>query len=282
MISMGKKLMAIILVITAILFVLHIVGVRDAGRGNIRAAWAQETALLTTGDCIKCHPKQPVDIETEGERHRTEVDCFGCHIGHPPISKAVIPECSVCHKDKPHYALENCSECHVNAHAPLKIEIGEDVTKPCLTCHSEQGKEVEEAPSSHSEQACSFCHTSHREIQECMTCHDPHTQDMTASSECMSCHPAHRPLVITYNMETPSQTCASCHDTAFDELKTNVTQHSDKTCAYCHRDKHKMIPTCETCHGAPHPPAMHKKFPACKMCHNTAHNLDQLEEKAEK
>ena len=277
MISMGKKLMAVILAITATSFVLHIMGARNVGRGNAMAAWAQETASLTTGDCIKCHSKQPEEIKTEGGEHGIQVDCLACHVGHPPLSKAEAMECLACHEDKPHYDLENCSGCHTNAHTPLKVKIGDDVTKPCLTCHSKQGKEVKEAPSAHSEQACSFCHTEHKEIQECLTCHDSHSPDVTASSGCLGCHSAHRPLVVAYSMETPSKSCTPCHKKAHDQLQVNVTQHSDKPCAYCHRNRHKMVPICETCHGAPHPPAMHKKFPACKECHNTAHYLNQLD-----
>ncbi len=277
MISLGRRLMVMFPVILAVFFTLQIQG----GGGSGLTVLAQEAPALTTGDCAKCHPKEPATIGTEGEKHKTEVDCFDCHGEHPPLGEVIIPQCSVCHQDKPHYVLENCSGCHVNAHAPLKITMGEDITKPCLTCHDQQGKEMKESPSAHSEQSCSFCHPEHKKIPDCMECHEPHTSEMTRA-ECLGCHPVHTPLVVTYNMETPSLICASCHKTAYDELKKNVTAHSDKTCAFCHRDRHRVIPTCGTCHGTPHPAAMHKKFPSCSECHNTAHNLDQVEVKTTK
>jgi hypothetical protein len=34
-----------------------------------------------------------------------------------------------------------------------------------------------------------------------------------------------------------------------------------------------MIPTCASCHGEPHPPAMVKQFDGCLACHLDPHDL---------
>ena len=274
MISMAKKLITVIPVIVVFIFILQF----QDKNGNFESfAWG--AATLSTDDCAKCHPTEPVTIEADGEKHATEVTCFDCHVGHPPIGEVVIPECSTCHEGTAHYSLDNCSECHSNTHAPLKIKTEGDITGPCLSCHVQQGEEMEAAPSAHKDQSCTSCHPAHKQIPECMECHEPHTEEQATNADCLSCHPAHTPLVITYEMNTSSKICASCHQTAYDELEANVTNHSDKTCAFCHRDRHRLIPTCQTCHAEPHPPAMHSKFPSCSECHNTAHNLDQVQPK---
>ncbi|MDY6844748.1 MAG: cytochrome C [Thermodesulfobacteriota bacterium] len=278
MIPRYKKTFVSVIVLIGISLILSNLGERYVKKGGICVAFAQESVMLTTDDCIKCHPNEPAAIEEKGEKHKTDVSCFDCHVAHPPLKEVIIPQCSECHTDTPHYSLENCSSCHTNTHTPLEITIGEDITKPCLSCHLDVGKSMEESPSAHSEQACSYCHSEHKKIPDCMQCHEPHTPEMT-KPECLGCHPVHTPLIITYNMETPSSICASCHATALDQLKTNVNKHSEKTCAFCHRDRHRMVPTCETCHGTPHPSAMHKKFPKCAECHNTAHNLDRVDVK---
>ena len=78
------------------------------------AAEAATKAVLTSADCIKCHAKPPADIEAKGGKHKTEVTCQDCHVGHPPAVKKIIPECSMCHQDKPHFKLKDCLSCHKN------------------------------------------------------------------------------------------------------------------------------------------------------------------------
>ena len=235
--------------------------------------WAKKAATLTDADCIKCHPQQPVTIESQGGKHKTEVGCMDCHLEHGPLGKETIPKCDMCHSGTPHYELKDCSVCHVDPHAPLGIQLGPEVTAGCLTCHPQQGQEMKTFPSMHAEQDCSLCHPEeHKEFLECAECHEPHTPEMTYK-DCLSCHPPHKPLEITYEIETPSKTCAPCHAQAYDLLLKNTTKHHDLTCAFCHREKHGNIPPCQACHGTPHSPDLHKKFPKCGECHGIAHNL---------
>ena len=227
---------------------------------------------LTNNICIKCHFQQPATIDDRGEKHKTKVGCIDCHIEHPPRGTEAIPRCSVCHSGAPHYKLEHCSGCHSNTHAPLDLKMEGDITEPCLTCHQEQGTELEKYPSAHTNLACSECHKAHRAIPECMECHKKHNEDMDFES-CKSCHAVHKPLEVTYIRETPSSYCASCHKKAEALLQKNTTKHHDLACVYCHRDKHKNIPPCLACHGCPHPYSMIKYYPECADCHSTAHDL---------
>lgn len=234
----------------------------------------EEVAELTVQDCIKCHPKVVGEVEKEGKRHKTEVTCQDCHQGHPPMQakETIIPKCEECHSGTPHFELANCGGCHSNPHTPLEMKFEGKIVEACLTCHGDQGVELKEHPSAHTELGCNDCHTVHKEIPPCLRCHSPHIAEMK-NEDCLACHPVHKPLVVTYGDQVPNIYCAACHDDIAAILEKNQTKHHDLTCVYCHRAKHAVIPACETCHGSPHPPEMVAKFPQCIMCHIGAHNL---------
>jgi len=236
------------------------------------AAAGAEAAGLQNTDCVKCHAKEPATVEQHGAKHKTAVGCIDCHREHPPLGTQAIPECSLCHSGKAHYELENCQSCHSDPHAPLALKLEGDITQPCLTCHAQQGKELQDHPSKHTEVSCTFCHATHGEIPLCSACHEPHTPSQT-QADCLGCHPVHMPLVIHYANETPRSFCTPCHDAVGALMDKTQTKHKTFTCAFCHRGTHPVIPQCETCHGKPHSPAQHKMRPNCLDCHLDAHNL---------
>lgn len=242
--------------------------------GNVYAMDSKEFALANV-KCIVCHKQQPATIADKGEKHKTEVTCVECHLEHPPEGKNAVPKCSLCHNGKSHYTLDDCAACHQDTHAPMDLKIAGNVTEPCLTCHEKEGTQLKNHPSSHTDLACSECHTKHRFIPECTVCHEKHTSDMDFKA-CLSCHPVHTPLVVTYEQDTPSHYCVSCHSNAADFLDKNTTKHRNLSCVYCHRVKHKTVPTCISCkipHGEPHPAKMLAKYPECGDCHGTAHDV---------
>ncbi|MEW6570035.1 MAG: cytochrome c3 family protein [Nitrospirota bacterium] len=243
-----------------------------------KEGFAQEKAAkpepqLTNSDCIKCHSKVQETVESKGSKHKTAISCMDCHRGHPPMvpKEQIIPACNDCHSGKPHYELAECASCH-DPHAPLEMKLAANITDPCLTCHPGQGKEMKDNPSLHTNVACTMCHAAHKAIPECMTCHKPHSAEMV-NKDCLTCHPAHQPLTITYGSDMPSKFCAPCHQNILDKLVLTKTKHSELECVFCHKEKHKMIPTCETCHGSPHPPALTAQFKKCNDCHISAHTL---------
>ncbi len=228
---------------------------------------------LSPADCVKCHAAQPADIEANGGKHKTAVNCRSCHASHRPASKNNIPVCSQCHQGKPHFELKGCLSCHTNPHTPLKITFSSPMTEPCLTCHSPQIKQLRENVSKHSSQNCTNCHDVHRKKPQCTQCHKPHSADMTAD-DCKKCHKAHMPKVVTYASDVDSRYCAACHKQVFTLLSASQTKHGTLNCAFCHQDKHKMIPKCQDCHGDKHPAGIMAKFPKCLECHKSPHDLN--------
>lgn len=229
---------------------------------------------LTNSDCIKCHKKEVSQVSTTGGKHK-DVGCLKCHKGHyPDIPKEkMIPQCSECHKGKDHYTIENCSSCHINPHEPKNITFKDrEYRKECATCHSNEYVEITKVKSKHTDLSCNFCHTKHKEIPSCLNCHGGHLEEQTFK-DCLSCHKPHSPVKVTYPNETPNKFCEACHQKEGLGLKATTTKHGKLTCAFCHRNQHKVIPNCETCHGAPHPKAMLERFKGCNDCHNEAHNL---------
>ena len=247
---------------------------------SVALAWGAEPAAkpapgLSNADCAKCHPRPAAAIEAKGGAHKTSVSCQDCHIGHPPEvqKKDIIPSCSMCHSDKPHYKLPKCLSCHRNPHTPKVITFGKDVTDPCLTCHSQQIAKLKANPSKHSKLNCSFCHDVHGKIPQCVQCHKPHSADMGAG-DCKKCHQAHMPTVVTYPADVPNKFCGACHTVPNSELSASKTKHGKLLCVKCHQNKHKTVPACQDCHGKMHPAGMMAKFSTCGTCHNTAHNLN--------
>ena len=228
--------------------------------------------------CLVCHTqdKSPHVADWNQSYHaRAGVRCQDCHAGHPPTVKKIIPECSQCHQDKPHYKLKDCLGCHKNPHTPKVITFAKTVTDPCLTCHAPQIVQLRENKSKHTALACAFCHDTHGKKPLCTSCHKSHSADIVAA-DCQKCHKPHMPKAVSYAAETPSKQCAACHKKAFDLLAASKAKHSKLPCTTCHVAKHKMVPKCQDCHGTPHPAGMMAKFSGCKECHYIAHDLNNL------
>ncbi len=230
---------------------------------------------LTVDDCVKCHALETRQIAEEGAAHKLAVNCLDCHSQHRPMNANNIPSCADCHVGTDHYALNTCNECH-NPHQPLEVTLTGELKMECLTCHSQQGEEMDANPSVHSQVSCNYCHAdTHGYTPDCMTCHASHSPEM-AVTDCATCHAAHQPTLLEYPATTANDLCAACHATAFNELQATTTKHSTTNCVDCHVNQHATIASCTDCHGEPHAAGIHSKFPNCGDCHNTAHDLDNL------
>ncbi len=235
------------------------------------------SATLTQDDCVKCHAGPPADVAAAGAKHQSEVTCLDCHAGHRPAVKNNIPKCSQCHEGKPHYQEKNCLECHKNPHKPLSIAFGAKVTEPCLSCHTDQIKQLREHKSKHTSLFCSNCHDVHRKIPDCVKCHRPHSAEM-AQADCKKCHRAHQPAVVAYGVDVPNKDCGACHKKALDLLAKSPAKHKDVACVRCHASMHRTVPACEQCHPNKHQARLMKKFPKCGTCHYIAHDLNNWPE----
>ena len=237
---------------------------------------------LTTIECGQCHYSVFQNLKEEGGLHR--IDCVRCHREYHVYNPRkqnydeIMPECIWCHQSPsggPFHgdekSLTPCLNCHADPHKPLMIPMGE-LYAHCAACHSEQGMEVKNYPSLHTEVACADCHAEkHGFIPECAMCHVSHSPAVEMSSaDCMSCHPVHKPTQIAYNAETDSKICAGCHGGVYQMLQDKVTAHTSVTCGECH-PSHGEIPLCSRCHGQPHPASMNATN--CRECHGIAHDL---------
>lgn len=242
----------------------------------VKKSFAGDAAQLSTADCIKCHSVVVKTVDSNGAKHKTAVSCMDCHKGHPPMvsKEKIIPTCNMCHSGKRHYEIGGCNTCHSDPHAPLSMQLGANITGPCLSCHEPQGIELKEHPSRHSKLFCTTCHKQHKQVPPCLQCHKAHTAAMV-NKDCLVCHPAHQPRTITYGSDMPSQFCAACHQKIGNTLTGTETKHSKLACVFCHKERHKMIPQCESCHGSPHPATMTAKFKTCNACHISAHSLGE-------
>lgn len=233
---------------------------------------------LLDADCIKCHVEPSVQIAEHGGGHRTALGCFDCHIGHPPVTEAVIPACADCHAPSAHahYALDDCGRCHVT-HAPgieALAQVNADVPAVCFTCHQDVAVELQELPSMHADMACTDCHLRHGlaagDFMQCMQCHEPHADTMVYA-DCIGCHAPHQPTDYRWSANTPVQQCAACHATEVETLARAGGAHAkDVTCSACHADhppaETEVIPRCAQCH-APKKSA-HYRVEHCAACHD--------------
>lgn len=227
-------------------------------------------ATVGAGDCVKCHEDIVLTLQRKGEAHQQL--CLDCHQGHPPADMEIVPSCSRCHREGPHFTLPGCLTCHTDPHQPLEISFSRDITTPCLACHAGQSEQLLANPSMHSKLACSACHTFHGQIQPCQNCHLPHADTMGRDS-CQGCHQAHMPLVVTYGGNIVSEYCGSCHQDVYEAMAATWSRHRKVPCVQCHAERHAAIPRCQDCHGVPHPREIWGKFKECGDCHGTAHEL---------
>jgi len=244
----------------------------EAGAAEaVEAAGGQPRRTLAVKDCIKCHKNVPGEIEEKGMAHKTEITCLDCHPGHPPAMLEIIPPCSNCHEDAPHFRLPACLTCHTNPHTPLEIDLSGGATDACLTCHEEPGEQFRQFPSFHASLACTSCHAQHGRIPACVDCHRTHSFAI-GPDDCRLCHQPHKPLAIEYGSDLASKNCAACHQPEFDRLTAGRTKHRQLNCVACHASPHRTIPACGNCHASPHQRELLAKFPDCGHCHGSAHD----------
>ena len=228
---------------------------------------------LEDQDCAKCHPYAVKDINERGGLHQS-LGCSECHLEHPPLGKDAIPTCEMCHDpgDATHYNIKNCSACHY-PHYPTDMEFGEIEVSACLSCHPDQGIEMEAKPSEHAGLNCTECHMVHREWANCADCHTPHADEM-AQADCLACHKPHSPKEVNYADGITNNYCACCHEDVGNALASSKKAHSEMGCIECHESEHTAVTQCDGCHSADlHGASMHERYPLCLECHNNPHAL---------
>ena len=224
-------------------------------------------------ECVRCHAGPVRDLAMAGGHHKG-VPCADCHAGHPPEVPKPIELCSKCHvraRDA-HLETPGCHNCHTNAHTPLKMSFKGAGTDTCLVCHGLQGWQLRQYKSRHSDLDCATCHDEHRKFPSCTKCHVPHSGKI--ADGCNFCHMAHLPKPAPYADAAPSEDCGICHKIVANMLSASTAKHRSLSCRSCHQQGHRIIPSCNDCHAAPHSRDMLAKFAGCGWCHNIAHDLN--------
>ena len=246
---------------------------------DISSVYVVEGNIKGIEECARCHKHICDLIITQGGKHG--IECKRCHVQFHVDTKGtgyvqhedILPKCESCHRQIHGPDLALCSECHIDAHAPLNIPVERALESGCSICHPEVDREMKTYVTRHTDMLyCSSCHhTRHRHVPECMECHETHATGMT-QAECLTCHPPHKTLQVVYPQDIPSESCDVCHRDVYEALKQSDRKHRDISCAKCHPEEHRNILRCKECHPDAHGNAMMEKFLVCGSCHGVAHN----------
>jgi predicted CXXCH cytochrome family protein len=135
--------------------------------------------------CSVCHPQVDKEMKTFATEH-TELYCVSCHYSR----HRRIPECLDCHQ--PHEENQQqaeCIACHP-PHSALQVGYAQDIAQEaCRGCHRNVYDVLKKSNTKHSVLSCAKCHTKHRVIVQCQTCHPKaHGEGMLQGKVCGACH----------------------------------------------------------------------------------------------
>ncbi len=133
--------------------------------------------------CADCHVEQGEALRDNPSKH-TNIRCMICHLSH-----GEIPTCDLCHEGHATtLANYNCTDCHVNGHAPKEVQYPADAPSDfCIECHAGSYQELLDSGTKHTLLTCAYCHPEHGEIQACSSCHRPLPHG-TTFTDCATCH----------------------------------------------------------------------------------------------
>ncbi len=202
----------------------------------------REKTEVGKGNCMRCHEK-----ERTPQIHAKE-DCLACHSPHkdPPI---VIASCTRCHEEQKAFihtgmkGVDGCRACH-QGHAKKEAAL-----KTCLGCHEDK-----EGAHNQGHRECTTCHTPHRPMPTCQSCHQNVRKDR--HEKCSGCHQPH-------SIQTKAaESCGNCHADV-------LVDHGagEASCTTCHVP-HQPIQRCSRCHTiSPTDTALHAGNIRCVQCH---------------
>jgi hypothetical protein len=163
----------------------------------------------------------------------------------------------------------------------------EMVTVDCARCHYEIFMSIKNGQGAH-RMECRECHEIFHSFRRgmkykdvlpaCTNCHGTPHGDSEQMIACMNCHTVPHAPLASLDLKILESSCALCHADAGARMASNKVEHAKLKCSLCHSDHHGYVPTCQECHGTPHPDALTEGFEGCLDCHGNPHDLS-LEDK---
>jgi predicted CXXCH cytochrome family protein len=137
--------------------------------------------------CGQCHSRINDEINQNQSKH-TSLGCAFCHSN----EHGYKPQCFDCHKGHIEgQTYKDCLSCH-KPHSPLKIPAFAANTPQeiCASCHAKPYEKLNIAGGKHKSVGCVKCHTAHKFIPDCRTCHgQPHNEALHKKyPKCTECH----------------------------------------------------------------------------------------------
>ncbi|MEO0297207.1 MAG: cytochrome c3 family protein [candidate division WOR-3 bacterium] len=149
-------------------------------------------------ECVNCHGKIKGELANFKSKH-TNLECSFCH-AEKHGNKPVCQDCHTPHVEKQTY--QECLTCH-KPHSPKNIPDFDPKTSNalCGSCHKAPYDKLSLTKSKHGNLTCSTCHTKHKYIPQCQSCHgEPHSPETHKKfTKCLQCH------IDVHNLPTKGQ-----------------------------------------------------------------------------
>lgn len=177
--------------------------------------------------CLDCHDVKNSDLAKAHQNQPFETaDCLACHEPHqsdrPKLMQAFV---------HPPFGDKQCDLCHEPAKDGKVVLTQANAKDLCVTCHSEKGKQIEDAKVQHP-----------GALGDCTDCHSPHAGSSPgfpkpdAVNVCLTCHTERAEEGKKGVLHQPAfqQGCATCHDPHGNDNEHLLRAKGNALCLECH------------------------------------------------
>ncbi len=177
--------------------------------------------------CVDCHDvKDESLIKAHQGQPFAGANCVQCHDPHQSTQAKLMQRFT-----HPPFAMGTCDVCHQPAKDGKVVLTQADSKALCVTCHSEQAKQIDSAKVPHpgAQGDCTTCHNPHAgktpgfiqpdPVQACLACH-------TEQAEGMKKAHLHQPV---YGLG-----CATCHEPHGSDNEHLLRAKGNALCLECH------------------------------------------------
>jgi predicted CXXCH cytochrome family protein len=177
--------------------------------------------------CLDCHDAKDEALQNAHQNQPfATANCVQCHDPHQSAMPKLMARFT-----HPPFADKQCEMCHAPAKDGKVVLTQADAKSICVTCHDEQGKQIESAKVQHPGAG-----------GDCTDCHNPHASKFPGLPKtngvdiCLACHtdiadlgkkPVHHQPAFT-------QGCATCHEPHGGDREKLLRADGNKLCLECH------------------------------------------------